>query len=67
MGNFSINIQGVGCHSNQDNPTDADRMAADFVKSLVEAGHHIESASITHGGKQDLLRGVLPDRTLLKS
>lgn len=60
MGNFAINIQGVGCHHNQDNPTDADRMSADFVQKLVEAGHHIESATITFGGKQDLVRAIPP-------
>ncbi len=56
MGNWNINIQGIGCHHNENNPTDADLMAAKFVSDLRVAGHLIETASFTHGGKVTLAR-----------
>jgi len=55
MGNWNINIQGVGSHHNKEYPQDANRMAQDFVKALKAAGHHIETATFTHGGKDDLM------------
>ncbi len=55
MGNWHISIQGVGSHHNKDSPTDANRMAKDFVTSLQKAGHHIENAEFTHGGKDGLI------------
>lgn len=54
MGNWNINIRGVGCHHNKNLPTDADRMAARFVKELRDAGHQVHSAAITHGGENSL-------------
>ena len=57
MGNWNINIQGVGCHHNTDYPQDANKMAAEFVKQLKNAGHTVESATFTHGGKEDLMPG----------
>ena len=56
MGNWNINVQGIGCHHNQDNPTDAEKMALKFVKDLKAAGHTVEAATFTHGGKEDLAR-----------
>lgn len=35
-------------------PKDADLMAAEFVKSLKAAGHHVSHAAITHGGSTEL-------------
>lgn len=57
MGNWNINIQGIGCHHNGQNPTDADLMAADFVTKLREAGHLVEGAIFTHGAKEDIIDG----------
>ncbi len=51
MGNWNINIQGTGCHHNLNLATDADKMAAEFVKKLKEAGHQIEHAEFTAGSK----------------
>jgi len=56
MGNWNINIQGVGCHHNERSPTDAQRMAARFVEELKAAGHTIEHAEFTSGGKEDLTK-----------
>lgn len=53
MGDWHISIQGVGCHHNKDNPTDANRLAADFVAQLKRF-HHVTEATFTHGGKEDL-------------
>lgn len=54
MGNFNISIEGVGIHHNKNTPNDANRMAQKFVKELEAAGHTIQKATITHGGKDDL-------------
>lgn len=54
MGNWNINIQGVGSHHNKNSPDDANAMAKAFVASLARVGHVIESASFTHGAKDDL-------------
>ena len=54
MGNWAINIQGVGSHHNKANPSDANRLARKLVKELKAAGHHIERADFTHGAKEDL-------------
>lgn len=51
MGNWHIAIQGVGCHHNKDNPTDADRLFKTFVQKLKDVGHVVESATLTYGGK----------------
>jgi hypothetical protein len=49
MGNWNINIQGVGCHHNKANPSDADRMFDEFVAKLSLAGHTVQHATFTHG------------------
>lgn len=54
MGNWNITIQGVGCHHNKDLPQDADRMSKKFVEDLKSAGHTVESATFTYGGKEEL-------------
>ena len=57
MGNWSIHIQGVGCHHNGDSlpdPKDARKAAGRFVKELKDAGHHVESATFTYGAKDNL-------------
>ena len=53
MGQYNITIRGAGPHHNP-NKADADRMARRFVHELREAGHTIESASITYGGAEAL-------------
>lgn len=55
MGNWNINIQGIGCHHNTDLAIDANKMAAEFVQKLKDAGHTVEAATFTHGGKDNLL------------
>lgn len=55
MGNYNINIQGIGCHHNEDSKTDAQYLAARLVDELKKNGHIIEAASFTSGGKEDLL------------
>lgn len=54
MGNWNINIQGVGCHHNGKPEIDVDLAVKDFVQYLKKQGHHIESATFTYGGKIDL-------------
>lgn len=55
MGNWNITIRGVGVHHNDGRlPEDANRMAAEFVQKLRDAGHTISHASIAFGGEDDL-------------
>lgn len=54
MGNWAINIQGIGCHHNENPDIDADLAAAAFFAKLREMGQHVESATFTYGGKVDL-------------
>lgn len=63
MGQWNITIKGTGAHHNRDYPKDVDRMASAFVKELRDAGHQVEGASITYGGRQDLVASPskLPD------
>lgn len=58
MGNWNINIQGIGCHHNQKAEIDANLAAEEFVRTLQKQGHTIESAVFTSGGKDDLLLNV---------
>ena len=53
MGNWNISVRGIGPHHNNQ-PFDADKMAARFVRDLLLAGHGICGADITHGGCTDL-------------
>lgn len=55
MGNWDISIKGTGCHHNG-REDDAEQMAAEFVKKLQGAGHVVEHAAITHGGRVDLTK-----------
>ena len=65
MGNWNITIQGTGMHHNQQktetgeefHERDANRMAAEFVQRLKDAGHHIDSATFTHGARDDIKGG----------
>ncbi len=54
MGNWHISIQGIGAHHNPNNPNDAEKMAAEFLHDLKEAGHLIGAATFTHGACDEL-------------
>ncbi|MBI3936751.1 MAG: hypothetical protein HY323_07220 [Betaproteobacteria bacterium] len=49
MGNWNISIQGTGQHHNKHSYKDANRMAAEFVQRLRDAGHTVTHAFFTHG------------------
>jgi len=55
MGSCTITVHLTGSHHNKKNPKDANRMAAKFVDELKAAGHYVEHASFTSGGREDLL------------
>jgi hypothetical protein len=57
MGNWNITIRGVGAHHNKKLAHDANRMAAEFVQMLKDAGHSVVSATFTHGGEDYLGAG----------
>jgi len=52
MGNWAITIIGTGAHHNKDYPQDANKMAEKFVDDLKAAGHIVEFATFTHGGRE---------------
>lgn len=56
MGTWRIEIDGCGCHDNDDASIDADLKAKEFVGGLIDQGHHIERARfiITDGQGRDL-------------
>lgn len=56
MGNWNITIRGTGCHHNKKLATDANRLAAEFVKVLEAAGHVVHEASITYGAEDVIQR-----------
>jgi hypothetical protein len=51
MGNWNITILGTGAHHNDYNVFDANKMADRFVQELKDAGHTVESATFTYGGR----------------
>lgn len=51
MGEWAIVVHGTGAHHNKDLPIDADRMAQAFVDSLIGAGHQVQLATFTAGGR----------------
>ncbi len=55
MGNWNITVQGIGCHHNGKPEIDADLLASEFVKNLIQAGQDIEVATFTSGGRTNIL------------
>lgn len=53
MGNWNVNIQGVGIHDNG-LEGDVEQMTNEFVKKLRAAGHSIQHAKVTIGGMHDV-------------
>lgn len=60
MSNWHIAIQGVGPHHIKFRPGDANQLLSEFVKKLKAAGHTVEYATFTHGGRDDLNEPELP-------
>lgn len=46
MGNWTLTVTGTGPHHNDNNPTDIDRMAPEFIEALRKGGHNVESGHI---------------------
>lgn len=53
MGNWNINIQGIGAHHNS-STSDIDFLVTEFINKIHNAGQRIEIATLTYGGKEDL-------------
>lgn len=60
MGDWNINIQGIGAHHNVNNEDDANIMAKNFVQELKDAGHQVKIATFTYGGKEELHINATP-------
>lgn len=60
MGTWNISIDGTGCHHNTTRedirPSDAEVLAAEFVKLLKAHGHYISSAEFTLIGQHEDLK-----------
>jgi hypothetical protein len=54
MGNWSINVQGVGCHHNNNPEIDANEAAKEFVRKLIGQGQTIHVATFTYGASDGL-------------
>lgn len=50
MGNWNINIQGIGPH-HSDEDWSVEQITAKFVAELVKNGHTVEKADVTCGSK----------------
>jgi len=56
MGNWTILINGQGCHHNSREDIDADLATKKFIELLKAQGHSIEQADfIVHGRRDSLL------------
>lgn len=53
MGNWSVSVQGIGCHHNGA-PYDVEALTAEFVKQLKAKGHTVEHVNVTAGGKAEV-------------
>jgi len=51
---WAVTISGFGPLHNTQNPSDANRLVALFIKALRGAGHIVSHASITHGEEDGL-------------
>lgn len=54
MGYWHLSIDGHGCHHNNSEDIDANLASAAFVETLRKMGQHIEKATFTYGGKEEL-------------
>lgn len=54
MGHWTMHIEGGGLHDNG-RDDDADAMLRVFAGQLADAGHHVDSATITVGSTKELL------------
>jgi hypothetical protein len=64
MGHCTITVHLSGSYHTKDNPKDANRMTAKFVDELKAAGHSVQRASFTSGGREDLLDPHTLTRTM---
>lgn len=63
MGNWTIVVQGTGIHHNRLEERDANRMTADFVQRLKDAGHQVDHATFAHGGVDFVAHGAKYNET----
>lgn len=59
MGNWNINIQGIGPHHNEKRVDDAEKMAKSFVTELRRMGHTVQVATFTWGSMEELGESTL--------
>ena len=57
MGNWTLLIEGTGCHHNGKEEIDADLLAPKLVQQLRDQGQTIEHATFTAGGRQTAVPG----------
>ena len=66
MGNWNLNIQGIGSHHNNGCASDIDEMAKEFVAKLIYHGQNVQSATLTYGGEENILNGSKPSNKTVK-
>ena len=57
MGNWTLLIEGTGCHHNGKEEIDADLLAPKLVQQLRDQGQTIDHATFTAGGRQTAVPG----------
>lgn len=57
MGNWTIHIEGIGCHHNSNPDIGANLLAPKLVDQLRKQGHTIEHATFTSGGRSSIMQG----------
>jgi hypothetical protein len=60
VGNYSIHIEGVGCHGNRGADFDAETAAQRLVRDLVLHGHDVRHATVHAGGGATTLEYLGP-------
>lgn len=54
MGNWTLTIEGTGCHHNGNEKIDADLLAPKVVQQFKDQGHTVERATFIVGGRQSV-------------
>lgn len=52
MGNWTMVVEGIGPHDNQDYADDANKLLLNFVKELQSKSHLVYHVSFTAGSRQ---------------
>lgn len=55
MGNWTLLIEGTGCHHNDNPEIDIDKLAPKLVDEIKAQGHTVQHATLTVGGRNPVV------------